>query len=230
MRVELLDTMGDDLAIVNAARVSYAKESLKLGSPERGLIGYLMRNRHGSPFEMVEFKFRVACPIGVAREWFRHRIASYNEVSTRYVELKDEFYIPSPDDMRTRVGPPGHYTFEPMNPGDADLTKGDMQFAYAVAWDQYQKMIQRGVALEVARNVLPLGIYTQFIWKINLRSLLNFLSLRLGTTALLEIRQCAELVRKLSGPIAPNAFRAWDVLNRPSGEDFHDCDACDYHV
>jgi thymidylate synthase (FAD) len=230
LRVELLDTMGDDLAIVNAARVSYANESSSMGSRERGLIGYLMRNKHGSPFEMVEFKFRVSCPIAVAREWMRHRIASYNEVSTRYVELPEEFYIPSSGDMRTRVGSPGHYTYEPMNAGDADAAKGDFQYAYSVAWDIYQKMVKRGDALEQARNVLPLGVYTQFIFKVNLRSLMNFLSLRLHSTALLEIRQCSQLVYKLAEPIAPHAFNAWERGNRPSGEDMHDCDACDYHI
>lgn len=228
MKVELLDSMGNDLAVINAARVSLGNESREMGSRERGLMNYLMREHHGTPFEMVDFKFRVHVPIGVSREWMRHR-DSYNEISTRYVEMEPTFYFPENENVRTQVGKPGHYTFETMNHGDASDALGMMNLAYQTAWKQYTAMLKLGVAKEVARNVLPLGIYTQFIWKVNLRSLLNFLKLRLGPTALLEIRQCAQMVFDLIEPIAPATITAWEAWSRPGGEELHTCDACDYH-
>jgi thymidylate synthase (FAD) len=114
MTVTLIRSGGDDLAIVNAARVSYAKQSMELSEADKGLINYLAKNHHGTPFEMVEFWFHVHTPIGVAREWQRHRIGSFNEVSTRYVTMPNEAYLPLFEDMRTQVGKPGHYKFEPI--------------------------------------------------------------------------------------------------------------------
>jgi thymidylate synthase (FAD) len=226
MKVELLDSMGDDLSIVNAARVSYAKESdwvrvkedpeaFRLKDADAGLIAYLMRNRHGTPFEMVQFKFRVTCPIGVGREWMRHRIGSFNEVSTRYVEMEPEFYIPPPEAVRRQVGKPGHYTFETVRDlEDVQDIVDTMDSAYEGAYCYYQQLLEMGVAKELARNVLPLGLMTQFIWSVNLRSLLNFLSLRTHLTALLEIRELAEEVEILAKGVVPAAMTAWGVNGR----------------
>lgn len=246
MSVELLRSMGDDLAIVNAARVSYAKESEWLwrcsvcnrgnrasgtfglcgcleGIPIRtllpadaGLINYLMKNRHGTPFEMVVFTFRVKCPIGVSREWMRHRIGSFNEVSTRYVEMEPDFYVPKEEAIRRQIGKPGHYVMEPFPQDEAHGIDACFQQAYRDAYAMYQNMLSWGVAKELARNVLPLGLMTQFIWTVNLRSLLNFLSLRTHPTALLEIRQEAEEVERLARTVVPVAMTAWGEHGRLS--------------
>lgn len=226
MSVELLDHMGDDLAIVNAARVSYAKQStwgtkndgqnMALRDADAGLIQYLMKNRHGTPFEMVVFKFRIRCPIGVAREWQRHRIGSFNEVSTRYVEMQPDFYVPEHESVRTQVGKPGHYEMLPMSLADADAARLMMNDTYHFAYERYQMLISQGVAKELARNVLPLGLLTEFIWCVNLRSLLNFLSLRTHPTALLEIRIEAQEVERLARQVVPTAMTAWDEHGRVS--------------
>ena len=220
MKVELLESMGSDLSIVNAARVSYAKEvdwvhfadGPALHVKDAGLIGYLMKNRHGTPFEMVQFKFRVTCPIGVSREWMRHRIGSFNEVSTRYVEMAPEFYVPEPGAVRKQVGKPGHYTFETID--DSREALNTISRAYEAAYTYYLRLLDLGVAKELARNVLPLDLLTQFIWSVNLRSLLNFLSLRTHPTALLEIRQLAQIVEGLAQTKVPVSMKAWNDNGR----------------
>jgi thymidylate synthase (FAD) len=226
VQVELLDSMGSDLDIVNAARVSYAKESdweyFVAGTPtpptlkesDRGLINYLMRNRHGTPFEMVQFKFRVKCPIGVSREWMRHRIGSFNEVSTRYVEMEPDFYVPPVEAVRCQMGKPGHYRMEPAPEKAAAEARIVMRAAYEGAYDRYKDLLNRGVAKELARNVLPLGLMTTFIWSVNLRSLFNFLSLRTHETALLETRQLALRVEDEVQKVVPVSYLAWADNNR----------------
>jgi thymidylate synthase (FAD) len=223
LSVELIDSMGDDLRIVNAARVSFSKQSTwaaygpdggELREADEGLIGYLMRNRHGTPFEMVVMTFRVTVPIGVAREWQRHRIGSFNEVSTRYVEMQPDFYVPELGAVRKQVGKAGHYRFETMDASDAQAVQVGMRQAYAIAYATYQDLLRMGVAKELARNVLPVGLMTSFYWTVNLRSLLNFLSLRTHETALLEIRQEATEVERLACSVAPAAMAAWDVCGR----------------
>lgn len=209
MSVELVESMGNDLAIANAARVSYAKHSDSLSAADKGLIGYLARNRHGTPFEMVQFKFGVKVPIGVAREWQRHRIGSFNEVSTRYVEMQPEFYVPPLDAMRGQVGKPGHYQMVELDSAIADQVREVMEVSYKAAYAAYEALIARGVAKELARNVLPLATMTEFIWSVNLRSLFNFLSLRTQETALLEIRREACAVEELIMPLVPVAHKAW---------------------
>lgn len=240
IKVRLVDSMGSDLRIVNAARVSYAKQSewvyacqcldcpmystrrdckhslcghvasiARLKEADKGLINYLMRERHGTPFEMVVFTFHIECPIFVAREWQRHRIGSYNEVSTRYVEMEPDFYVPDWKAVRTQVGKPGHYTYKPLGDGTYSAVR-KMEMAYADAYAVYKELLELGVARELARNVLPLGLMTQFYWTVNLRSLFNFLSLRLGASALLEIRKAAEKVYEASAHVAPVAFQAWE--------------------
>lgn len=210
MSVELIESMGNDLSIVNAARVSYGSESTELSDRDRGLIGYLARNRHGTPFEMVVFKFRVKCPIGVSREWQRHRIGSFNEISTRYVEMKPDFYVPDDTSVRKQTGKPGHYQFVAMNADVSRAVQTTMMLAYEQAYAAYEQLLLFGTAKELARNVLPLGLMTEFIWTVNLRSLLNFLSLRTAESALLEIRREACQVERLVRDIVPVAMEAWD--------------------
>ncbi len=192
--VRLDDCMADDLAVVNAARVSFARRVTELADADRGLVRFLMRERHATPFEHAVFRFHVKCPIFVAREWMRHRAGSYNEHSARYSELPDEFYVPALEDVRTQVGKPGSYSFEPVDAETAEQTRETLTATYRDAYLVYRGMIDRGVAREIARMALPVGIYTQFHWTLNARSLMNFLSLRNADSAQLEIRRFAEAV------------------------------------
>jgi len=212
--VVLEDSYGDDLAIVNAARQSFSKRSATMGPAESGLIHFLMRNRHGTPFEMVDFRFNIKAPIFVAREWQRHRIASYNEMSGRYVELEEEFYLPPLAAVREASGKPGAYQFETMDGETAALVRERMRRDYEGSWITYQSLLELGVAKEVARMVLPVGIMTQFTFKTNLRSLFNFISLRSAPNALLEIREYAGAIEELARDVAPIAFKAFESSNR----------------
>jgi len=192
--VRLDAAMADDLSVVNAARVSFGVRKETLEPADEGLIRFLMRERHGTPFEHNSFRFHVRCPIFVAREWMRHRVASLNELSGRYTELPDAFYVPAPEDVRTQVGKPGAYVFEQLDDETAERTRERMQESYAAAYATYRAMLADGVAKEVARAVLPVGIYTEFWWTLNARSLMNFLSLRNAETAQREIRRYAAAV------------------------------------
>lgn len=226
MEVKLLASMGDDLTIVNAARVSYAKESTwlrdddglrivkSLREADVGLIGYLMRNHHGTPFEMVQFQFRIRVPIGVAREWQRHRIGSFNEVSTRYVEMKADFYVPEPHAVRSQAGKPGYYEMVTMDLDAAEVVRETFMITYDMAYKAYKDLLAQGVAKELARNVLPLGLMTEFYWSVNLRSLFNFLMLRNADTALLEIHMPAREVEQLAQDVVPHAFEAFNSNKR----------------
>lgn len=190
--VALLNTMGDDLDIVNAARISFNKSHTELEEGDAQLIDFLLRNRHGTPFEMVDFMFQVRCPLTVAREWFRHRIASYNEVSGRYVVQENDNYIPNPENVRTQKGKPGRYYFEPIDdPERIRETIQTIEHCYNVCYNSYDRLLSIGVAKELARNVLPQGMFTEFRFKTNARSLMNFLSLRNAENAMWEIRQYA---------------------------------------
>jgi len=221
--VTLEEVMGDDLAIVNAARVSFVKRSSWLDTKQRllkeadaGLINYLMRERHGTPFEMVQFRFRVRTSIRVMREWQRHRIGGYNEVSTRYVEMKPEFFVPDLPAVRVQTGKPGHYVMETASSDVADVVIAAMRRSHKEAWEHYQNLLSYGVAKELAAYVLPLGTYTEQIWSVNLRSAFNFLSLRNAATALREIRHAAVLVEQKIEEVVPYAYRAFNECGRHS--------------
>ena len=207
--VTLDAAMADDLSVVNAARVSFAKQSESMGDSEVGLVGFLMRERHGTPFEHNAFRFHVRCPIFVAREWFRHRIGSFNELSGRYTELPAEAYLPSAEYVRSQTGKPGSYSFVAMTPEIAEIARDRIEEAYAKAFNNYRSMLAAGVAKEVARMVLPVGTYTEFYWTVNARSLMNFLSLRNAPTALREIRDYAMAVENKFGLTMPVTYAAW---------------------
>ena len=168
-----------------------------------------MRNRHGSPFEHNLFTFRARTPIFVAREWFRHRIGSFNEFSTRYTEMPADWYTPPPADIRAQVGKPGAYRFETLPPDDADAARSVLSDACAGAFRSYSQLLEMGVAREVARNVLPLAAMTEFYWSVNARSLMNFLSLRNSEHALREIRYCAEVVEAAFAAAMPHTHDAF---------------------
>jgi thymidylate synthase (FAD) len=211
--VRLDDVMASDLSVANAARVSFARRKEELDDADAGLIRFLMRERHGTPFEHNAFRFHVRCPIFVAREWFRHRIGSFNEFSMRYAKATDDFYVPAPEDVRTQVGKPGAYSFETVDAELAEQTRDDMRAVYEAAFATYERLVEQGIAREVARAVLPVGAYTEFYWTINARSLMNFVSLRAAETAQREIRRYAEAVERfLEGqmPITHAAFVAND--------------------
>ncbi|MEN9679246.1 MAG: hypothetical protein RLZ57_375 [Actinomycetota bacterium] len=181
--VELVKASASDADVIWAARVSTAGEQSldEIGSdPERsaGLINYLARERHGSPFEHTSMTFFISAPIFVFREFMRHRIASYNEESGRYRELKPVFYIPNKDRRLNQVGKTGHYTFEPGTPEQFEVMVNAMKEAYVVAYASYQKMLDVGIAREVARAVLPVATYSSMYVTMNARALMNFLSLR----------------------------------------------------
>lgn len=207
--VRLDGSMADDLSVVNSARVSFGKHHSSLDESDIGLIAFLMRERHGTPFEHNAFRFHVRCPIFVAREWFRHRIGSFNEFSGRYSEMPSEAYLPDAEMIRTQVGKPGSYSFEVMAPDAASEARNAISNAYAAAFDAYSKMIDAGVAKEIARVVIPVGTFTEFYWTVNARSLMNFLSLRTHKTAQREIRDYANAVEQIFASEMPATWGAW---------------------
>lgn len=207
--VRLEASQATDLSVVNSARVSFLKHKELVDEGDEKLIAFLLRGRHGTPFEHNSFTFVVQAPIFVAREWMRHRIGSYNEHSLRYSEAIDKFYLPELEDMRTQVGRPGHYTFESMEPTTAEVHQQMMREVYDNAWMVYNYMIGEGVAKEVARMVLPVSIYTQFYWTVNARSLMNFLSLRNSEFAQREIRMYAEAIEEIFAEKMPITYRSF---------------------
>ncbi len=181
--VELIKSSASDADVIWAARVSTAGEKSmeEIGEdPSRsaGLINYLARERHGSPFEHTSMTFFISAPIFVFREFMRHRIASYNEESGRYRELRPVFYIPSRSRKLLQVGKTGSYTFEDGTQAQFELSIAAMKTAYIAAYESYQKMLEAGIAREVARVVLPVATYSSMYVSMNARALMNFLSLR----------------------------------------------------
>ena len=209
--VRLDGALADDLSVVNGARVSFARRKEEMDETDEALIRFLMRDRHGSPFEHNAFRFHIRCPIFVAREWFRHRIGSFNEFSLRYAKATDDFYVPEAADVRTQVGKPGAYSFEPVDPELAERARERLAEVYETAFTAYEELVEAGVARELARSVLPVGAYTQFYWTVNARSLMNFVSLRNSEFAQLEIRRFAEAVEAFFAermPVTHSAFLA----------------------
>ncbi len=176
--------------------------------------------RHGfpvwcgnTPFEHNSFRFHVRAPIFVAREWFRHRVGSFNEFSMRYARATDDFYLPDAEDVRTQVGKPGAYSFEPVPPELAEQTREELQAVYEQAYATYERLVEAGVARELARCVIPVGAYTEFYWTVNARALMNFVALRAHENAQREIRRYAEAVEALFAermPVTHAAFVAND--------------------
>jgi thymidylate synthase (FAD) len=224
MKVELVDSMGDDKRVVQAARVSTGSD---LQIPEvafetvRGLIKYLMKHRHGTPFEHNAYTFRVECPIFVAREFMRHRIASYNEESGRYSQLKPVFWLPSPARGLVQEGKPGHYDMRPGTPGQyaREVTRNKLVASFS--YDQYLASLADGICREVARAKLPLSIYTSFYVTENARALMNFLSLRIDdpdntyvTKPQFEIQQAALDIQDHFSTLMPVTYNAFDENGR----------------
>ena len=215
--VRVIDYMGDDAAIVQAARVSYGAGTKHVSNDE-GLIRYLMRHWHSTPFEMCEVKLHVKLPVFVARQWIRHRTANVNEYSARYSILDREFYIPAPENLAAQSSVNNQGRGEVLQGDEAarvlDLLKSDANLAY----DHYEAMLsqaqpdgtpQQGLARELARMNLPANIYTQWYWKVDLHNLLHFLRLRADPHAQYEIRVYAEAICKVVADWVPIAYAAF---------------------
>ncbi|MBM7066878.1 FAD-dependent thymidylate synthase [Actibacterium sp. 188UL27-1] len=211
--VRVVDYMGDDSAIVQAARVSYGAGT-KHVSNDQGLIRYLMRHWHSTPFEMCEVKLHVKLPVFVARQWIRHRTANVNEYSARYSILDREFYIPAPDQLAAQSTVNNQGRGEVLTGDEAarvlDMLKGDATRSY----DHYEAMLntegQQGLARELARMNLPANVYTQWYWKVDLHNLFHFLRLRADAHAQYEIRVYAETICNLVANWVPAAYSAFE--------------------
>jgi thymidylate synthase (FAD) len=202
--VALDDSCADDLSVVNAARVSFNKHHQEMEEGDDKLIAFLLKNRHGTPFEQNFFRFRVKAPIFVFREWHRHRIGiSINEWSARYSELKEEFYIPELENVRGQIGKPGNYTYEKAATETATYFRYHLSEQSEAAFREYKIAIEMGIAKEQARFFLPVNIYSEMYWSCNARSLMNFLSLRNAPKAMWEIRNYAIALEDIFEKIMP---------------------------
>lgn len=233
--VELVRASASDADVLFAARVSTAGElsleqdallssaevSEEQAKKDAGLINYLMRDRHGSPFEHNSMTFYVQAPIFVFREFMRHRMASYNEESGRYRELNPVFYVPAPERNLVQQGRPGKYDFFPGSAEQYGLVEQEVRTSSRRAYESYERMLEAGIAREVARVVLPLNIYSSMYVTMNARSLMNFLSLRtkhpestFPSFPQREIEMCAEKMEKFWIDLMPSTFAAFEKNGR----------------
>ncbi|MEN9714949.1 MAG: hypothetical protein RJA35_416 [Actinomycetota bacterium] len=230
--VELVRASAADSDVLFAARVSTQGEQTlesalaeqnaeETAKRDRGLINYLMRDRHGSPFEHTSMTFYVQAPIFVFREFMRHRIASYNEESGRYKELNPVFYVPGPDRNLIQTGKPGAYDFLPGTAEQVALVEQESRTASLHAYESYKRMLEAGVAREVARIVLPLNIYSSMYVTMNARALMNFLSLRTKREGThfpsfpqREIEMCAEKMEEFWAQLMPHTYEAFNKNGR----------------
>ncbi len=211
--IRLIDYMGDDGAICQAARVSYGKGTKSVQNDE-SLIRYLMRHWHSTPFEMCEVKFHVKLPVFVARQWIRHRTANVNEYSARYSILDREFYIPAPGDLAAQSTINNQGRGEPLGESEAARVLEILKTDAARCYDHYEEMIsdrgKQGLARELARMNLPMNIYTQWYWKVDLHNLFHFLHLRADSHAQYEIRVYAEAIARVVTDWVPAAWKAFE--------------------
>jgi thymidylate synthase (FAD) len=227
--VELVRSNAKDSDVLFAARVStqgeQTLESASAGTEaserDKGLINYLMRDRHGSPFEHNSMTFYVQAPIFVFREFMRHRIASYNEESGRYKELSPVFYVPGPERNLVQIGKTGHYEFIPGSAEQVALVEQEARTTSQQAYESYKRMLEAGVAREVARIVLPLNIYSSMYVTMNSRALMNFLSLRTSREGThfpsfpqREIEMCAEKMEDAWAELMPYTYEAFNKNGR----------------
>lgn len=220
--VELRQAMAADADVIHAARVStLGQDSRDSDGASAGLINYLMRSRHGSPFEHNAMTFFVQAPIFVFREFHRHRIASYNEESARYRELNPVFYVPGPARNLQQIGKPGHYTFVAGTLEQQALVTAQNHLICTAAYASYQLQLEAGIAREVARNVLPFSIYSSMYVTMNARALMNFLSLRIAnedalypSSPLWEIEMCAQAMEAAWSRLMPLTHAAFNKHRR----------------
>ena len=210
--------MASDLDVVNAAKVSFSSYKKEIDESCVGLINYLVKNKHATPLEHSVFKFRIKAPIFVTREWMRHRWSSFNEMSMRYHQPANiDYYTPAYDKIRKQIGKPGAYTFEEISdPEVKDAFYSIFQQSILQADEAYYKLIDLGVAKEIARCVLPVSQYTEFIWTVNARSLINFISLRNDSNAQYEINEYAKIIEKVFAQKMPITYEAFINSGRVS--------------
>ncbi len=226
MSVDLVKHSASDADVIWAARVSTAGEQSldeinKDPAKSAGLINYLARERHGSPFEHTSMTFFISAPIFVFREFMRHRIASYNEESGRYRELQPVFYVPSRDRKLVQIGKTGSYEFVEGTKEQFDITVRAMKESYVFSYEKYQMMLEAGVAREVARAVLPVGLYSSMYVTMNARALMNFLSLRTSREGShfpsypqREIEMVAEKMEEIFARLMPLTYGAFEKSGR----------------
>lgn len=215
--LELIRVSGSDVDIVNAARVSYGKFVDQISERDGKLLQFLMDHGHTSPFEHNQLSFRVKCPLYVSKQWMRHRMNSYNEISYRYVQAPVEFYIPvkwRSQDKNNKQSSLGAF--------DNDAAKQSYKNVIELAFKTYEQLLEAGICREQARGVLPTCTYTQFIFTCNLHSLMHFLKLRLHEGAQYEIRMFALGMLKLALPHFPVSLKAWQKSQMPSNIDEYD--------
>ncbi len=229
--VRVIDYMGNDAAVVQAARVSYGAGTKKINA-DKGLINYLMAHRHTTPFEMCEIKFHIKLPIFVARQWIRHRTASINEYSARYSIMEDEFYIPRVEALaaQSKINHQGRDEARQLSIAEQKRVLEILKQDATQSYDHYLEMINQdaagnivdpnkdGLARELARMNLPINCYTQWYWKIDLHNLLNFLYLRSDSHAQYEIRVYAEIMLDLVKKWVPHCFEAF-MKHRKEGKE-----------
>jgi thymidylate synthase (FAD) len=208
--VRLVEHMGSDLSIVRNARVSYDAE-WRAGEDEgkdEKLLNYLIKNKHTSPFESCVFTFEVKAPIFVLRQWHRHRTWSFNEISARYAELPEEFYVPELEQITTQSADNKQMRTDEQNAGAAHIAD-EIELSNAAAFDSYRRMLDAGCPRELARTVLPVGTYSHMFATVDLHNLMHFLKLRLHEHSQYEIRVYAEAMLKLIEPIVPYSVAAF---------------------
>jgi thymidylate synthase (FAD) len=208
--IRLVDYLGDDSRIVQSARVSYG-EGTKSYREDKGLIDYLLRNDHTSPFEQVSFTFHIKMPIFVARQWIRHRTAKVNEISGRYSVMDSEFYVPSPEDIafQSDDNKQGRMN-EPVPENIAEEVRTIISTEQKRVYATYSKLLDMGLARELARINLPLSLYTEWYWKMDLHNLFHFLRLRMDAHAQKEIRVYADAIFEIVKKICPMAAEAFE--------------------
>jgi len=208
--IRLVDYLGGDERVVQAARVSYGAGT-KSYRQDRGLIHYLLKNEHTSPFEQVVLTFHCKMPIFVARQWIRHRTARLNEISGRYSVMRDEFYVPDKREMRLQSESNKQARSEiALDPHDAEAMIAEMQEDQRTVYSHYEKMIESGLAREIARANLPLSLYTEWYWQIDLHNLFRFLRLRMDAHAQYEIRVYAQAMAQCARAVAPLSYEAFE--------------------
>lgn len=218
--VRLVDYMGNDLSIVRAARVSYAAD-WRTGDNEKSdekLIQYLIRNHHTSPLESIVFTFEIKCPIFIARQWHRHRTWAYNEVSARYTELPEEFYVPMLNNITTQSKDNKQARTNDRHPECSYIATYSRIIAES-AFAQYKEFIAMGCPRELARAILPVSTYTRFFGTVNLHNLFHFLTLRLHAHAQYEIRVYAEAILSIIRNICPVTVSTWEEVRKDEASD-----------
>jgi thymidylate synthase (FAD) len=207
--IRVIDYMGDDSSIVQSARVSYGKGT-KTISQDKGLINYLMRHSHTTPFEMCEIKFHIKLPIFVARQWIRHRTANVNEYSARYSIVNDEFYFPDHKNIAYQSDLNAQGRGEELSKTKAEEFISKLENNVSRCYEDYQTFLDEGISRELSRITLPLNCYTEWYWKIDLHNLLHFLKLRADSHSQYEIREYAKKIEDIVKDWVPLTYEAFE--------------------